>query len=79
VDIVTAKLRKAFTQSVSGVASLLVCTLLGQELCYPVFLGHNGIASSPVRCIENPYLTARADARRIADTFENDMSSVTIL
>jgi hypothetical protein len=32
-----------------------------------------------MRCIENPYLTARADARRMADTFENDMSFVTVL
>jgi hypothetical protein len=42
-------------------------------------LGHYGIASSRTRCIENPYLTAWAEARRTADTFENDMSFVTVL
>jgi hypothetical protein len=32
-----------------------------------------------MRCIGNPYLTAWAAARPIADTFENDMSFVTAL
>jgi hypothetical protein len=31
-----------------------------------------------MRCIENAYLTAVADGRRIGDTFENAMSFVTM-
>jgi hypothetical protein len=79
VDFVTAELRKSvYTQAVSDVASLLVCHLLNQELCYTVFLVYSGIASSLMRCIENPYLTASAEARRMVDTFEISMSSVTM-
>jgi hypothetical protein len=43
-----------------------------------VFLEYDGIASSQMECIENAYLKTSPDARRMADTFENAMSFVTI-
>jgi hypothetical protein len=43
-----------------------------------VFLEYNAVASSLMRCIENAYLTAVADGRRIGDTFENAVSFVTM-
>lgn len=43
-----------------------------------MFLEYDDIASSLMECIENAYLKTSADARRMADTFENAMSFVTI-
>ena len=43
-----------------------------------MFLEYDDIASSLMECIENAYLKTSADARRMADTFENAMSLVTM-